>query len=307
MPSHSASSALIKLYGLGELPWNFPTWQDITGVKHGLFPDDDRHLPKGWTRHDANDIKSYFDQYQQKPTEEQKIKFASAARDGGVPGRKKWTDFVSKSWQKWNVHGKIVEALHKHGVHPITILEQEGSLDSWPNADMYVPIAIDTIAMSLFGVEAFNDADILPYNLRKCLTIFVQRSWARIRAQVVKDRAKLPEIEASALRAFESSFHNQGLLFKLTTVLTDLNKESVTKADIFATIRAVSKWKDIAEVYGTKDNLLKADHMLAELNRLMEGLGVRVQKCKAGTGKRRSYSCVIAHYGLRSDLTFRVI
>ena len=183
MPSHTPASALIKFYELGGFPWNMPTWQSLTSIRHGLFPDDDRHLPPGWTRRDADDIKSYFRQYQQQPSEDLKIKF-SAARDPSVPGRKLWADFVSKNWSKWDVHGKIVESLYKHDIHPISLLEHEGSLDSWPNSELYIPIALDSIALLLFGSEAFGDSDVLSMGLRCCLMIFVQRSWARIRVQV---------------------------------------------------------------------------------------------------------------------------
>ena len=205
MPSHTAASALVKLYGLGDAPWAWPTWQEITGIKHGLFPTDDRHLPIGWSRRDADDVKSYFLQYQQLATEEQKIKFSVSGKGGSasVPGRKTWSDFVSRFWPKWNIHGKIVECLTKCGVHPTLILEQENSLDIWPNAETYIPIALDSIALVVFGREAFNDSDFLSFQLRKCLTIFVQRSWSRIRQQMVADKKKLPVIEFAALNAFQ--------------------------------------------------------------------------------------------------------
>jgi hypothetical protein len=30
-------------------PWDFPQWKELTGIVHGLFPKDNKHLPKGWT------------------------------------------------------------------------------------------------------------------------------------------------------------------------------------------------------------------------------------------------------------------
>jgi TATA-binding protein-associated factor len=287
MPSHTAASALIKLYYLGGLPWNCTLWQEITDIKHGLFPTDDHHLPKGWTRSDADDIHSYFEQYNQLDTEDNKVKFAVAHQGGAlIPGRKKWNDFVSKFWEKWNIHGRITEGLRKHGIHPITILVQEGSLDSWPNPEMYVPMALDTIGMLVFGGEAFDDAEILSYAVRKCLSIFVQRSWSRVRRQVRKDRARLSDIEKSALNAFEGMLFAQWLATPLANISTDLGKGRVTKAKVIRTIRAVARWKDITDIYGTKDNLLKAADMLAEVNRVMEGLGVSIPKSKPSTGKR---------------------
>jgi hypothetical protein len=207
MPSHTAASALVKLHSLGGLPWVWPAWQELTGIRHELFPEDDRLLPKGWTRADANDIKSYFDQYNAIDTEDNKIKFAVATRDGrSVPGRKKWSDFVSKSWHKWGIHELIIDGLKKQGVHPVMLLVQEKSMDHWPKSDTYIPMALDAIGMSIFGIEAFNGADVLGYNIRKCLTIFVQRSWSRIREQVQRDKGRLDEIEKSVMESFEGKF-----------------------------------------------------------------------------------------------------
>jgi TATA-binding protein-associated factor len=210
MPSHTAASALIKLYYLDGLPWNCTQWQEITGIKHGLFPADDGQLPKGWTRRDCEDVHSYFQQYNLVDTEDNKIKFAVTSRGGAsIPGRKIWNEFVQKSWEKWNIHGRIMDGLRKHGVHPISILVREGDLDSWPKPETYVPMALDTIGMLVFGADAFDNAEILSYPVRKCLSIFVQRSWARVRLQVRKDRARLSSIETSAMTAFEGTLYAQ--------------------------------------------------------------------------------------------------
>jgi hypothetical protein len=203
MPSLTPAIALIRFHESDGFPWTMPTWQDLTGIKHGLFPDDDKLLPRGWTRRDAEDVQSYFNQYKDLSGEDQKKKF-SAARDPSVPGRKVWADFVSKSWAKWGVHGKIVECLYEQGVHPVTLIEEDATLESWPHAEAYIPIAIDAIALQLFGQEAFGESEKLPFHLRKVLSIFVQRSWARIRVQFNTDKEKLPQLESAALTAFDS-------------------------------------------------------------------------------------------------------
>ena len=41
------------------------------------------------------------------------------------------------------------------------------------------------------------------------------------------------------------------------------------------TIRAVSRWRDMADIYGTDENTEKADNMLAEVERLLAEIGVK--------------------------------
>ena len=83
MPTHTAASALIKLFCTDGAPWSFSQWQAITGVTHGLMPLKDEHLPKGLTRSDIINIASYFAQYAAKPSEDDKIKFASKEKKVG--------------------------------------------------------------------------------------------------------------------------------------------------------------------------------------------------------------------------------
>lgn len=207
MPSHTAASAFIKLFFFEDAghPWDWSVWQDLTNIHHGLFPTDDKHLLTGWSRKDANDILSYFRMYQAQPTEEAKIKFATSTH-GGVapPGRKKWSAFITKSWEKWKIHSIVVEALNDHNINPVTLLNaQGGNLETaWPLADIYLPLAVDTVGLALFGIEAFGDAPLLPQDIRKSLTIMMQRSWSRMRKQIKSDLKRLPEIEEAAIEAF---------------------------------------------------------------------------------------------------------
>lgn len=92
MPSHTIPSTLIKLYhtkGFAGAPWIFPTWQDITGVYDGLFPINETKLPKRWTPEVVASVRSYFDQYESKRNEDEKIKFACTnykAKTNTIPG-----------------------------------------------------------------------------------------------------------------------------------------------------------------------------------------------------------------------------
>lgn len=220
MPSHTVASALIKLYFLGQSstspvghPWGWPVWQDITDIKHGLFPSDDKLLPKGLSREDAEDIRSYFAMYNALDTEDKKIKFAVNSRGASAaPGRKKWATFVTKRWDTWKVHSKIVQCFHQTGIHPVTILLNEGSLDGdWPSADMFLPIALECVALTLLGPEAFGDDKngqvlLLPVALRKPLSAILARSWDRIRRHIVRDKGRIIQIENAAQKAFDGVY-----------------------------------------------------------------------------------------------------
>lgn len=200
MPSQTASAALIELYrAIDGAPWCWPTWQQITGVRHGLFPQDDDKLPSHWTREDANDIHSWF------------IHCHSAGKPengaASMPGRTKWDQFVLKSWEKWNIHPIIVKELRENNAHPIQILVNEGSKDAkWPNSDSYACIAFEAIGMCIFGDDAHGRGGIFPSSIRNCIGVFTQRSWARIRTQVQSNAGNLEFLENKALAAFKRAY-----------------------------------------------------------------------------------------------------
>lgn len=159
MPSHTVASALIKLFELNGAPWEWPTWQERTGIKHGLFPADDGHLPPGWTRKDATDVHSYFRAYIELGSEAKKIQFATKSRgNSSHPGRDAWNSFVARQWPRWGVHDAIVGELKDSDVHPMMIVIREDNINGqWPNADYYVPKILDSLGMRLFGEDAFPD------------------------------------------------------------------------------------------------------------------------------------------------------
>ncbi|KAJ4463203.1 P-loop containing nucleoside triphosphate hydrolase protein [Lentinula lateritia] len=294
MPSHTVASALIKLYFHEGSPWKWPTWQDRTGIKYGLFPAEDELLPKGWTRDTADAIHSYFKAYDALDSEDRKIKFARGTKGATAhPGRKLWADWVNQSWRKWDIHHAITQGLHKSSVHPITVLLNEGSINAtWPNADFYVSCALDNVGFALFGTEAFpTEAFVLPIDLRRPVTIFIQHSWDIIRRHVARDRIRLPKLEEAALNSFEA-----------------LNKGKPTKAKITTTIRTVAKWKEIADVYGTVENTTKAVELLDRLNEIMSAMGAQVAPRKEGSkarlpkGQEKSYKELATAGDLR-DLT----
>ncbi|KAJ3566667.1 hypothetical protein NP233_g6859 [Leucocoprinus birnbaumii] len=265
MPSHTAASGLIKMYENDGAPWQWQAWKERTGIHHGLFPDDDEHLPPGWSRQDALDVKAYFDAYTSLTTEDQKIKFATKPKGGGsnFPGRLIWNSFVSRYWNKWGLHGLIVMEFREADIHPMAIMSRETHLNgSWPHADNYVPNILDTLGMKVFGEDAFPpNCLVLSTPVRRSLQVFAQRSWNTIRGQVRGLRTRRNEIEATAKAAF-----------------VDLETDKPTKAKVTHTIRAVARWKDTAEIFGLPEDLKNAESMLEELKAIMEGLGTPVEK-----------------------------
>jgi len=206
MPSHTAASALIKLFSFDGAPWNWPAWQERTGIYHGLFPEDDSHLPKGWTRKNAVDVQSYFRAYQLLQTEEKKLAFSSNTKIASAyPGREFWNGFISKRWDSWNIHTAVIEELKELGIHPLDILISENNIDApWPSSEMYLPIILDSLALKLFGEEAFpNGTLILGPAMREAFRAIPQRSWNTIRTQVQNMKKSPTEIEAAALAAFK--------------------------------------------------------------------------------------------------------
>lgn len=91
---------------------------------------------------------------------------------------------------------------------------------------------------------------------------------------------------------FEGTFITLQPLFTLTSILIEYGKGKATpsKMLIIKTIHAISQWKNMSEVYAIDKILAKADNMLLELNRVMEGLGATVPKCKSSTGKHMHFT-----------------
>ena len=156
---------------------------------------------------DSNDILSYFHHYHSLDSEDNKKKFATSLRAGGIfPEREKWNSFIYKNWEKWKIHNCIVQVLQQHHIHPIPILMDKGSLEDWPNADLYLPLAIDAITKSLLGIKPFGGKNLLLMSLRKPITIFTHCSRVRICGQVEADKGCLVEFRADVLKAFEGTF-----------------------------------------------------------------------------------------------------
>lgn len=76
-------------------------------------------------------------------------------------------------------------------------------------------------------------------------------------------------------------------------IAADVDKAEPTKNSVLNTIRAVSKWKNLAGVYGTDENVQKAEGMLSEIERLLEACGAEVKKRPAATRSGKSMYSLI--------------
>lgn len=210
MPSHTIQSTLIGLFlTVNGAPWGFDKWKQITGVSHGLFPDDPFQLPSGWSPEDAEYINQYFDQYEALGSEDEKAKFAAsrsnAANTAHVPGRDIFRKWVSRSWGHWRIHAKIEEVLRKNSLHPLILMRAQGTLD-WPNGCSYIPLVVDPVGKELFGEEALDSLGLVSPQLRAPMQGLITRTWINTYNQFRRNKTRLADLEKKTTLAFDRTF-----------------------------------------------------------------------------------------------------
>jgi len=203
MPTHTIHYILTQMYyDYNEAPWNFDTWKELTGVRHGLFPKDDKQLPTNWTRQTSNEIGSYFDQFRALKSNNQKSKFSSAKGNSQmVPGRQAWRDWVTKGWKNWKIHDRIVDVLRAEELHPYTLAAET---NSWPDATQWVPLAIDPVGTALFGEQCYSPGKerVDPF-LRPTIRALITRTWVTLYTSFNRSKARIDLLESNAVKAFE--------------------------------------------------------------------------------------------------------
>ncbi|KAG7093167.1 hypothetical protein E1B28_006856 [Marasmius oreades] len=265
MPTQTVLSALVQAYSNGGAPWNWDTWKSITNVHHGLFPSDDSLLPHRWSRKNATDVQSFLKECADISSDVERDKFVKSSQN---PGRNFLHQWVSSNYERWDIHNKVVSCLKEADVHPLHIMTRENSL-TWPNSNLYLGRALDSIAWDLFGPDAFPDGtNVLPAKWNFLASAIGLRSWVRIRGKVKWDLNRISQMEEAATLAFN-----------------EIKAEpQPTKAAVVKTLRAVAKWKDLVEIYSVTENQEKADSMVSDLKDLLAALGAKVPKEK---GTRR--------------------
>ncbi|KAF8054482.1 P-loop containing nucleoside triphosphate hydrolase protein [Lyophyllum atratum] len=287
-PSTSFQGQMILVY-------NF----EHTGVAYGLFPDDDKKLPRGWTRQNAVDVQSYFRAYSLLASEDKKVAFAVNDKGGSkYPGREFWNNWVNRRWDSWGVHTMIVGVLRDLEMHPLDIIVRDEDIDTWPSADHYIPAVIDPVALKLFGEEAFpKNSTAVKSDLRAAIRILVQRCWNTMRVQISTMKSRPIEIEAAAKAAFQGEYF----------ILLILENGKPTKAKLSRAIHAVAKWKECSILFNTPENVEKAAAMLADLQEIMEGLGAKLDKRAQSKGTCKVSAVDLKDLATAEDVTDLVL
>ncbi|KAG6826080.1 hypothetical protein H0H87_008036 [Tephrocybe sp. NHM501043] len=269
MPCPTPSSALLELYWATPEPgemWKWEAWKNITGVHHGLFPDDDSLLPHGWTRANTKVVKSFFDEYKAQPLS-QRLPFSLSGKGSQPhPGKTFWTQWVNKRMSRWGIHDSIINELHEAEAHPMVLTIQESSL---PNPTMssllfddHIPHIVIPLTKRLFGDDAFKipDSEFLPIRFKKGVQALCYRSWDCLRRQIKHLKDKPIEHQKAAEAAFKH-----------------LETEKPTKIAINKAMRALRKWQESASLLGLKQNVDAAEEMLAQIQAILEALGAKVK------------------------------
>jgi hypothetical protein len=211
MPTHLIHGTLVQMYyDLDGAPWHFVTWKALTGVHNGLFPEDDSQLPDGWDRQTATAISSFFDQFRACMTEDEKINFSSVKKKGqNVPGRTAWRNWVTKIWKDAKIHEIITKVLSAENLHPHALAAQSDSPETWPSAAMWVPLAIDAVALALFGEECYADGvERVRSCLRNTTGTLITRTWLVLYNDLKRYKKKVESLEAVAIQSFEGLSSN---------------------------------------------------------------------------------------------------
>ncbi|KAF9470773.1 hypothetical protein BDN70DRAFT_939435 [Pholiota conissans] len=271
MPSLTVAAALLQLTEEG-IPWDYPVWQEATGVYHGLFPDDPSQLPKGWTVQDASDIKSFISRYNALSSEEKKASFLSDKRGTTLPGRKKWQNFANAIWRSCKGQAKIIEVFNAHGCHPYTRAQAvpkekvENPRNAkekrvWPSGGLWIPTCTDDIAVALFGEESLKELNRLPEACRPATQALAQRVWSCLTRRLDRVHARLPVLEKEATKAFNALSENT---------------DSDPQAAITTVFRAVARWRNAVKILETPANLKKVEDMQKELDCLIKLIGANL-------------------------------
>lgn len=204
MPTPSWSCILIHIHELDSgAPWKYPAWQDRTGIRHGLFPPDDAHLPPKMSRAQCSLIASWFSAYLN-VAKDKRYAFASA-RDGEdcYVGRKLWNTWVQEHMGRWNVSLTVDRVLKDAHVHP-ALLMQAFKTDNVEAGQAHV--ALPLICSALFGAE---QCIVISGDLRinkewsAISSHILNKSWQRLTHQLKRMRINVENLGESAERLVE--------------------------------------------------------------------------------------------------------
>jgi hypothetical protein len=115
MPSASIAGGLLALAtGNMNWPWNFPSWQTITGIHAPPWTDSNTTMT-GWTTDIVNKVVTFSRNYWSK-TDSEQYQYMQNKKDNDQKGREIWRKWVNDNWEKrWKLNRKIDEVLEKEG------------------------------------------------------------------------------------------------------------------------------------------------------------------------------------------------
>lgn len=303
MPTLTIAEAILQLTDMG-VPWEFPVWQEGTGVYHGLNPVDPAQLPKGWTPEDAADINSFLSRYSALSSDSGKAHFLSNTANV-LPGKKKWQTWINAVWRSSGFQNKIIEVFSARNCHPLTQsrvapkekIDNPTSLRErriWPSGATWIPICLDDVAITLFGEDCLGELGYLPEAYRNPTQALAQRTWTGLTRRLENAQKRVFKLEIEAKKAFDGKYISYSLAtcVKLTlSCIIALDEQHLTKAAVRAVIRATAKWRLCIEFIQTPNNIKTVEAMEAELDRLMQGLGAKPrEKKKEKSPVPRKYS-----------------
>ncbi|KAJ8085323.1 hypothetical protein PM082_004119 [Marasmius tenuissimus] len=279
MPSKKVPELLIELYfTLDGAPWNFRSWQERTRIYHGLFPEFDKDLPAGWNRRNANDVLSWFKEYDGilNPKEKEKC-----ARSSSKPGQEFFSTWVTKNWDKWGIHDEVCASLRERECHPFQLLRTDPTIKTFPEARFHLTKVTDDIARRLLGSELFpRGSRTVPsaYSELGFPTVFILRSWVRLKKKWDTDQKRFKTLATDAKAAYEE-----------VVALPKPKKAALKKV-----IQAVAKWKELLDIYSIEKHLDEAEAMLTNLNGLLENVGVKVRKSSGSSTGTKPMKLILA-------------
>lgn len=278
MPGYRPQGALINLYLEDKAPWNFPRWQELTCIRHGLFPSDDSQLPAELSRAESNSLQAFFSRYSQKASAEDRVQFLTIQRSRNKksppasPGLILWNTFTNKLWKKARLYDVIVQALTDANANPVLIMAHDKG-NKFPDAATYAPLAINKVGMAMFGPEAMDDGGHVQSIYRPAVMVFIMNVWETLKSKSTTARAKLPDLEKKVLAAIEGAF-----LFLLTlhvgqTVTRQriaLNSGELTTQKLKIAMVATRKYQIATELVGTREEREKGQQLRGEMTLLFD-------------------------------------
>jgi len=206
MPTLTIGQALLEIFiAIEGAPWIYPRWQQLTGVHHGLFPDDPKLSPKGLPLEKKAFILSYFTQYANIRKADERQKFASAIKNASsVPGRQIWRDFSTLVVRDSALHRIITQVLTDINLHPTILIENNPALsfENWPDARGYLPLAVDSVGEALFGPDAFDSLGRLRSELREPVQAIIQRTWNNVKKSLSRGSKRVEKYREDVMKAF---------------------------------------------------------------------------------------------------------